>query len=718
MRPGERTAIAAALKVSDARFRAISDASPLGILVSDELGNCIYTNEAYQKISGLTFEQALGSNWSLAIQPEDRQRVLAEWSAAASGKTPFQSEARFLRSDGSVVWARLNAVAMRIGKSAHGNVQTVEDITARKAVEAQLRLAEEALFAEKERAQVTLNSIGDAVLTTNLEGRLTYLNAAAEVMTGWSGEEARGRPLAEVFNIIDGSTRQIAANPAQVAMAEDKVVGLAADCVLIRRDGGESAIEDSAAPIHNREGRVVGAVIVFHDVSASRAMTLKMAHMAHHDFLTGLPNRALLTERLEHAMASANRRRKQTAVLFLDLDYFKHINDSLGHGIGDQLLQAVAERLSTCIRATDTLSRQGGDEFVILLADIEQAQDAANVGEKLLAALALPQQIGDHELHVTLSIGISIYPDDGKTAETLMKNADTAMYAAKASGRDNYQFFKAEMNAEAVRHLLIENNLRRALARGEFVLHYQSQIDLISGAMTGTEALVRWLDPDLGLLQPEQFIPIAIECGLIVPIGRWVLREACRQVKAWLDAGLPVVPVAVNVSAAEFRHKNFLAGVASILAETGLAPHYLELELTESSLMSDVEASLSVLRALKAMGLQLAIDNFGTGYSSLSYLRHFPIDTLKIDRSFVCALATTEGGEGEAAFVGAVIGMGRNLKQRVIAEGVETLEQLTFLRARQCAQGQGFHFSRPLSATEFASLLVAERQAVASPSPG
>jgi EAL domain-containing protein (putative c-di-GMP-specific phosphodiesterase class I) len=236
--------------------------------------------------------------------------------------------------------------------------------------------------------------------------------------------------------------------------------------------------------------------------------------------------------------------------------------------------------------------------------------------------------------------------------------------------------------------------------------------------MTGTEALVRWLDPDLGLLQPEQFIPIAIECGLIVPIGRWVLREACRQVKAWLDAGLPVVPVAVNVSAAEFRHKNFLAGVASILAETGLAPHYLELELTESSLMSDVEASLSVLRALKAMGLQLAIDNFGTGYSSLSYLRHFPIDTLKIDRSFVCALATSEGGEGEAAFVGAVIGMGRNLKQRVIAEGVETLEQLTFLRARQCAQGQGFHFSRPLSATEFASLLVAERQQVASPSPG
>ncbi len=718
MRPGERTAIAAALKVSDARFRAISDASPLGILVSDELGNCLYTNEAYQKISGLTFEQALGSNWSLAIQPEDRQRVLAEWSAAASGRTPFQSEVRFLRSDGSVVWARLNAVAMRIGKSAHGNVQTVEDITARKAVETQLRLAEEALFAEKERAQVTLNSIGDAVLTTDPEGRLTYLNAAAEVMTGWSGEEARGRPLAEVFNIIDGSTRQIAANPAQVAMAEDKVVGLAADCVLIRRDGGESAIEDSAAPIHNREGRVVGAVIVFHDVSASRAMTLKMAHMAHHDFLTGLPNRALLTERLEHAMASANRRRKQTAVLFLDLDYFKHINDSLGHGIGDQLLQAVAERLSTCIRATDTLSRQGGDEFVILLADIEQAQDAANVGEKLLAALALPQQIGDHELHVTLSIGISIYPDDGKTAETLMKNADTAMYAAKASGRDNYQFFKAEMNAEAVRHLLIENNLRRALARGEFVLHYQSQIDLISGAMTGTEALVRWLDPDLGLLQPEQFIPIAIECGLIVPIGRWVLREACRQVKAWLDAGLPVVPVAVNVSAAEFRHKNFLAGVASILAETGLAPHYLELELTESSLMSDVEASLSVLRALKAMGLQLAIDNFGTGYSSLSYLRHFPIDTLKIDRSFVCALATSEGGEGEAAFVGAVIGMGRNLKQRVIAEGVETLEQLTFLRARQCAQGQGFHFSRPLSATEFASLLVAERQQVASPSPG
>lgn len=442
----------------------------------------------------------------------------------------------------------------------HADVQTVEDITVRKSAELVLRTAEEALFQEKERAQVTLNSIGDAVLTTDLLGKVTYLNLVAEAMTGWSREDALGRPLADVFRIIDGTTRQAAANPGQRAIEEDRTVGLAADCVLVRRDGVEFAIEDSAAPIHNRDGRVAGAVIVFHDVSQSRAMTLKMTHLAQHDFLTGLPNRMLLTERLTQAIGLAHRHRKQVGLLFLDLDHFKHINDSLGHGIGDQLLQAVAGRLAGCVRATDTICRQGGDEFVILLAEIEQPQDVAQVAEKLLAAVAAPQLIGGHELHVTLSIGISVYPDDGIDVDTMLRNADTAMYYAKASGRNTYEAFKAEMNTRAGR-LLVEGSLRRALKQEEFVLHYQPQIDLVSGAMTGAEALIRWRDPDLGLVYPGEFIPIAEECGLIVPIGRWVLREACRQVQAWLDAGLSVVPVAVNISAVEFRHRDFLEGI-------------------------------------------------------------------------------------------------------------------------------------------------------------
>jgi len=492
-------------------------------------------------------------------------------------------------------------------------------------------------------------------------------------------------------------------------MAENESVGLGMDCVLVRRDGFESAIEDSAAPIHNRDGRVAGAVIVFRDVSKSRAMALEMAHLAQHDFLTSLPNRLLLTERFSHAIGLAQRHRKQVGLLFLDLDNFKHINDSLGHAIGDQLLQSVANRLVACVRATDTVCRQGGDEFVILLTEIGQLQDAAQVAETLRAALDVPHLIGGHELHVSLSIGISVFPDDGADVDILMQNADTAMYHAKASGRNNHQFFKADMNTRAVRRLYIESSLRRALKQGEFLLHYQPKIDLATGAMTGAEALIRWQDPELGLVMPGQFVPIAEENGLIIPIDQWVLREACRQVQAWLDSGLRAVPVAVNISTMEFRHEGFLDGLALILKETGLAPRYLELELTESILMHDAESSVGVLKALKTMGVKLAIDDFGTGYSSLSYLKRFPIDTLKIDQSFVRDIVTDAD---DATIVSAIIGMGKTLKQRVIAEGVETHEQLAFLRARQCDEGQGFHFSHPLPAEDFAQLLVAGNEAL------
>jgi diguanylate cyclase (GGDEF)-like protein/PAS domain S-box-containing protein len=691
-----------ALQSSEARFRAMSDSSPLGIFVSAADGSCVYTNAAYHTISGLTFEQTLGTNWSMAIHPEDRKRVLAEWHVAARGQAPFQTEFRFLQGDESIVWTRVNSAAMLDGRKSFGLVQTVEDITERKTAEFLLRAAEEALFEEKERAEVTLNSIGDAVMTTDLVGSVTYLNLVAEAMTGWSHAEALGRPISEVVNILDGTTRLPAANPMLRAIAEDRTVGLAMDCVLVRRDGSETAIEDSAAPIHNRDGQVAGAVIVFHDVSQSRAMALEMAHLAQHDFLTGLPNRLLLKERTSHAIGLSKRHHKKVGLLFLDLDNFKHINDSLGHAVGDQLLQSVANRLVECVRATDTVCRQGGDEFVILLDEIGQPQDAAHVAEALRAALDIPHLIGGHELHVSPSIGISIYPDDGSDADTLMQNADTAMYHAKASGRNNYQFFRADMNTRAVHRLFVAGSLRRALKEGEFLLHYQPKIDLASGAITGVEALIRWQDPDLGLVHPAQFVPIAEENGLIVPVGRWVLREACRQVQAWLDSGLRAVPVSVNISAVEFRHEGFVDGVALILQETGLAPHYLELELTETILMQDVESSASMLHALKAMGVQLAIDDFGTGYSSLSYLKRFPIDTLKIDQSFVRDIVTNAD---DATIVAAVIGMGRNLKQRVIAEGVETLEQLAFLQARHCDEGQGFHFSHPVSAADFAQLL-------------
>ena len=567
----------------------------------------------------------------------------------------------------------------------------------------------EALFVEKERAQVTLDSIGDAVISTDIRGHVTYLNGVAESLTGWSLADAAGQPFEEVFRIIDATTRQAVQSPMALAIRENKTVGLTPNCLLIRRDEVEAAIEDSAAPIHDRRGEVTGAVVVFHDVSTARALSLRMSYLAQHDSLTDLPNRILLNDRLNQAMALAHRHQQQLAVLFLDVDRFKHINDSLGHDVGDRLLQSVAQRLLGCVRKSDTVSRQGGDEFVILLSEVTRAQDAAVSAEKILMALSTPHRIDRHDLHVTASIGIVIYPDDGTEAETLMKHADFAMYHAKDSGRSNYQFFTPDMNVRAIERQSLENGLRHALERQQFVLHYQPTMNLDTGAIVGVEALIRWRHPNLGLVPPAQFVPVAEECGFIVAIGRWALREACRQARAWQDAGLPPIRIAINVSAAELREKDFVAGVSAILTETALEPRYLELELTETFLMQDSTSTAAVLQALKDTNVQLALDDFGTGYSSLSHLKRFPIDTLKIDRSFVRDLTTDAD---DASIVSAVISLGKSLHMRVVAEGVESRAQLAFLHEQGCPEGQGYYFSRPMVAKEFAKLL---RRSVTEP---
>jgi diguanylate cyclase (GGDEF)-like protein/PAS domain S-box-containing protein len=564
------------------------------------------------------------------------------------------------------------------------------------------KAADEALFLEQQRADVTLNSIGDAVLSTDLSGTVTYLNPVAERMTGWARQEALGRPVAEVFQIIDAAMREPARNPMDQAIQLDRVLGLTPNCLLIRRDGFETPIEDSASPIHDRGGQVIGAVIVFRDVSQARAMSLQAVYLAQHDFLTDLPNRVLLNDRLTQAIALAHRHGQRLAVLFLDLDRFKHVNDSLGHAIGDTLLQSVARRLVTCVRSSDTVSRQGGDEFVVLLSEIGHADDADACAQKIGNALAPPHDVGDHHLHVTATIGISIYPDDGPDAETLIKCADTAMYQAKDGGRNTYQFFEPHMNARAVERQAIEAGLHRALARSEFVLHYQPTIDLDTGAMTGVEALIRWAHPERGLVFPNDFVPVAEDSGLIVPIGQWVLCEACRQARAWIDEGRRPMAVAVNISAAEFRDPRFLEHVRAVLTDNRLDARYLQIELTESSLVRHAESTVVTLQALKDMGVQLAIDDFGTGYSSLSYLRQFPINVLKIDQSFVHEISADPMG---TSIVCAVISMGRSLGYRVIAEGLETEEQLVFLRTQRCSEGQGNYFSGPVGAAQFVRLL-------------
>ncbi len=465
-----------ALQKKDSHFRALNDDLPVGILVADSKGNCIGTNAAYQKISGLTFDQTLAMGWSAAIHPQDRRRIIAAWCDEKRVHAPISDEVRFLRQDGTIAWGRVHRTVLSAELAPKVFLQTIEDITAEKQAESAVREAENALYVEREFSRVVLNSIADAIMRTDDEGNVIYLNLMAEAMTGWSSQEAVGFPLQKIFNVIDSETGEPADNPVDRVLEEHRTLGPVMERVLVRRDGVESPIEDLAVPIHAVDGRVVGAVLIFHDVSQSRAMAMKMAHLAQHDFLTGLPNRALLTERLSQAIGLARRHNKQVALMFVDIDYFKHINDSLGHATGDQLLQSVAKQLQACVRSTDTVCRQGGDEFVILLAEIEQIQDAAQVAQKLLSAFDRAQIVAGHEVHATLSIGISVYPDDGENLYSVMQNADIAMYNAKADGRNNYQFFNAKMSTRSIRRLLVEDGLRRALKEGEFVLYYQPKV--------------------------------------------------------------------------------------------------------------------------------------------------------------------------------------------------------------------------------------------------
>ncbi len=560
------------------------------------------------------------------------------------------------------------------------------------------KVLEDSFYLEKARAEIALNSIGDAVICTDLAGNVNYLNIAAEKLTGWGRDEAHGHSICDVFKIINGTTRKAERDTVERVLQYNRTIGLPPDTVLIQRDGGEVPIEDSAAPINDWSGRRTGVVVVFHDVTAAQCMSKKMAWLAQHDFLTKLPNRMMLNDRIDQAIAIARRNESQLAVLFLDLDNFKHINDSLGHAIGDLLLQSVASRLMTCVRESDTVSRQGGDEFVILLAESDSEVNTASTVSKILHVLANPHRLPKCELHITTSIGVSVYPSDGVDAETLIKSADTAMYHAKQQGRNNYQFFRADMNLRAVERQKIEAYLRTALEKCEFLLYYQPKMNLNTGLITGAEALIRWNNADLGMVMPLRFISVAEDSGLIVPIGRWVLREACLQAKRWVDAGYAPMTISVNISAVEFRQKDFFEGVRAILQDTGMDAHQLELEITESVLMRDAQISIAVLHELKAMGIKLAIDDFGTGFSSLSYLEQFPLDVLKIDQSFVRDIMNNGSNR---VIINAVIGMGNSLQLRVVAEGIETQGQLDYLQTQLCQEGQGFFLSHPLTVDQF-----------------
>lgn len=444
---------------------------------------------------------------------------------------------------------------------------------------------------------------------------------------------------------------------------------------------------------------VVGTRQLVLNIEQRKRAEDRIRHLAYHDALTDLPNRSLLEDRLATALAQARRKGRMLALLYLDLDRFKRMNDAVGHSLGDHVLQSVAERLTTTVREADTVARVGGDEFTILLPEISQAQDAIDVADRILRDLRRPVTVDHREFHATTSMGIAFYPDDAEEADTLLRNADIAMYRAKEQGRDNYQLYTAAMNARIAERFAVENDLRRALECQEFVVYYQPQVDISSQQIVGVEALVRWQHPSRGLMLPADFIPVAEESGLIVPLGEWVLRTACAQVRAWQEAGLPAIPLAVNLSGRQFQQRDLPEVVDRALKETSLEPRYLQLEITESVAMHDMDFTIATLDSLKAMGIQIAIDDFGCGHSSLNYLKRLPIDLVKIDRSFVRDLATDPS---DAAIVGSVVAMTRELNLKVVAEGVETEEQLAFLKDRRCDVVQGFLFSKavPTDAVE------------------
>jgi diguanylate cyclase (GGDEF)-like protein/PAS domain S-box-containing protein len=577
-----------------------------------------------------------------------------------------------------------------------------------------------------------LEAAPDAMVVVNQDGEIVLLNVQAEKQFGYRRDELVGQ---KVTNIIpEGFAERLIADAlrsAEDALAQQ--IGTGIELHGQRKDGSSFPIEIMLSPLESAEGILVTAAIrnittrkkaeallvqkveelnrsneeLAESAYAARRMAQQMTHLAEHDALTGLPNRLLLNDRVGQSVKLAQRNMCQVALLFLDLDGFKHINDSLGHAIGDKLIQSIATRLTDCLRAPDTISRLGGDEFVVLLPEVRQPEDAAITAKRLLRTLGEGHYIGGHDLHVTTSIGVSVYPDDGLDAETLIKNADTAMYQAKENGHHSYQFFTPAMNVRAVERQSIEEHLRRALERRELTLHYQPKINLGTAAITGVEALIRWTHPTRGVVPPVQFIPVAEDCGLILPIGAWVLREACAQARAWTDASMPPITMAVNVSALQLQSENFLEDLCAILDETGLNPRYLELELTESALMKHAELTASVLSTLREMGVQVAIDDFGTGYSSLSYLRKFPLDALKIDQSFVRQITTIPS---EAAIVRAIINMGRSLNLRVVAEGVETQDQFDFLKIHQCDEAQGYFFSPPIPSQQFARFICSQRR--------
>ncbi len=674
------------LRKSERRFREILENVRLLTVTLDRKGNITFCNDFLLELTGWRREEILGTCWFETFIPETTRNKLREGFlslfAGNAGPDALHKVAVIQTKSGELRTVSWNSTLLRdvneeiIGLSCFG-----EDITER------IR-AEEVL----NRYQLLFEHASDIILFFRPDGKILEANTAAVNTYGYSREQLLAM---NVSDLRAPQTKSLFA--VQIDQVERK--GLLYETIHQLRNGRTMPVEVSLQATELGNEKVLLGII--RDVTDRKKAEETINHLAYHDPLTDLPNRILFFDRLTVALANAKRNKQMLAMMFIDLDRFKMVNDMMGHAMGDQLLKKVGRQLQACVRSNDTVARIGGDEFTILLPDINREEDAAKVAQKIIGELKKPWHINGYEFQITVSVGIVLYPNDGEDAETLTKNADTAMYRAKEQG-DNYQFYTPSMNIKNIRRMEIEVALRKAMENGELQIYYQPQVNIAKGLIVGFEALIRWNHPEKGVILPIEFINVAEDTGLVIPIGEWVLKTACAQNKAWQDAGYPPVRMAVNLSAYQFRQKNLVDMIVSILRETGLEPRWLELEITESTAMQDVEFSLIMMKRLRDMGIRIAMDDFGTGYSSLGYLRKFPLTTLKIDRSFVHDVLTDLE---DAAIVATIIVMAQNLKLNVIIEGVENEEQLAFFEQQECYEMQGYLFSKPAPAAETEKLL-------------
>jgi len=664
----------------------------------DAIWTMEYVSEGCHKLTGYRPDELVFNNrvsYDKMTLPEDREHVSRTIRAALAANEAFDVEYRIRRADGKVRWVLERGVGL---VDPHGHLAWIEgfiqDISERMA-------ANEALHEAVRRYRSIFEHATEGIFQTTPEGRYLNANPALAHIYGHASPD-------ELVAHLHDIQRQLYVLPERraefVRLMQAHGVARNFESQVYRRDGHIIWISENARAVRDADGSVQffeGTVV---DITERKQHEAALEHQASHDSLTGLPNRSLLRDRIEQAIVKAQRDHHLVAVVFVDLDHFKLINDSLGHHVGDRLLLEVADRLMACVRGHDSVARQGGDEFVLVLTELHEDNEILAIVSRLLEIISQPWMDEGQEYGLSCSVGISCYPQDGGDPDALLRCADAAMYKAKASGRSTYHFYTPELNQAISERLELENSLRHALEREEFRVYYQPRIDVASGRIIGAEALIRWDCPGKGIIPPDSFISIAEETGLIIPIGQWILEEACRQNSAWQRAGLPHINVSVNLSPIQFRHTGLVQSVASALAQAGLDPAFLELELTESFVMHDAERINVAMKSLKTLGVDIAVDDFGTGYSSLSYLKRFPVDRLKVDKGFVRDI---DSDPDDAAIVRAIITLGHALGLKVVAEGVETLAHLEFLRQHGCDELQGYYFSRPIPALEMEALLCA-----------